>query len=245
MKRNLILIGTLLLLCSCNKELITLKDCPREIEGIKVELSQSDEFAQKISISKDGRFLQELVGEDDNAFYTGSPEVFDKSIIFFVDANYDGDTDIFIGSGNDRTSNTILLWNSSLNKFERYGQLSSPYFQNPIFSPTENAIYESGSNSAFDGVYIKSVWDNGELKETERIVEIYDIKEIDNYNTYSELKVSKKYTLVDMNKNKLTETDGVEELPKNWNAVISKLKTIWGVSDVTYSDDTSDNSEDE
>ena len=197
---------------------------------------------QTIRISKDGKFLHELVGE----FYEGSP-VFDKSILFFVDANYDGETDIFIGSGEDRTSNTILLWNSKNNLFERYGNSNSHSFQNAIFSPSEKAIYESGSNSAFDGWYTKSVWEHGILEETEHIVEISDIKELDEYNKYSDFKVSKKYTLLDKNKNILIEADSFKDLPNNWETVISKLKSIWGVSDEDYSteSETTNNSQDE
>ena len=243
MKRKIILTTALaLLLCSCNNELIALKDCPHEMDGLIVELSQSEDYVQTIRISKDGKFLHELVGE----FYEGSP-VFDKSILFFVDANYDGETDIFIGSGEDRTSNTILLWNSKNNLFERYGNSNSHSFQNAIFSPSEKAIYESGSNSAFDGWYTKSVWEHGILEEAEQIVEISDIKELDEYNKYSDFKVSKKYTLLDKNKNILIEADSFKDLPNNWETVISKLKSIWGVSDEDYSteSETTNNSQDE
>ena len=131
--------------------------------------------------------------------------------------------------------------------YERYGNSNSHSFQNVIFSPSEKAIYESGSNSAFDGWYTKSVWEHGILEETEHIVEISDIKELDEYNKYSDFKVSKKYTLFDKNKNFLTEADGFKDLPNNWETVISKLKSIWGVSDEDYSTESeaTNNSQDE
>lgn len=222
-------------ICSCNNggELIALSDCPQEMEGIEVELSKTDDV-QTIKITKDGKFLQKLEGD----FYAGSA-VFDKSIVYYVDANYDGKIDLFIGSGRDRTNNTLLLWNSDKNKFERYSELGWPVFMNPLFSPSENAIYESGSCSAFDAKYTKRVWDNGELKETEYLIEIYDVDVFDfeEHNRDSEHKVSKKYTLLDSNNTILDEVDSVDKLPNNWIAVVLKPNSRWGAPNESESED--------
>lgn len=238
MKRKAILTTALaLLLCSCNNELIALKDCPHEMDGIKVELSQSAESVQKISISKDGKFLQELVGEIANDFYSGSTEVFDESIVFFVDANFDNETDIFIGTEEGRCNNSLLLWNTSSNSFERCGKYFDPFFCRPLFSYSDKRMYtmldEIGPRS---NVY-EYIYSEYSFKGTELIF-IESLHESITGGT--------KYYIEDKDGNTITETDNINDLPLNWRTILSEYASVYEkLEDDTYSDDTSDNSQNE
>ena len=198
---------------------LALHKCPQKIDGLSVELAMDDDYGQSVKITKDGKFLQELKGD----FYQGSPMVFDNSMVYYVDANFDEYTDIFIGTGDDRTDNTILLWNSDKNIFEKYGKIGEPSLMNPYFSPSENAIYECGQNGFYSFGYSKSVWKDGKLVTQEHLDEIINIDEGFDYKTYNEgldYKRSKKYALFDSNYKLIMETNEIDELPNKWAEVI-------------------------
>ncbi len=197
---------------------LALHKCPQKIDGLSVELAMDDDYGQSVKITKDGKFLQELKGD----FYQGSPMVFDNSMVYYVDANFDEYTDIFIGTGDDRTYNTILLWNSDKNIFEKYGKIGEPSLMNPYFSPSENAIYECGQNDFYSFGYSKSVWKDGKLVTQEHLDEIL-FREGFDYKTYNEgldYKRSKKYALFDSNYKLIMETNEIDELPNKWAEVI-------------------------
>jgi len=197
---------------------LALHKCPQKIDGLSVELAMDDDYGQSVKITKDGKFLQELKGD----FYQGSPMVFDNSMVYYVDANFDEYTDIFIGTGDDRTDNTILLWNSDKNLFEKYGKIGEPSLMNPYFSPSENAIYECGQNGFYSFGYSKSVWKDGKLVTQEHLDEIL-FREGFDYKTYNEgldYKRSKKYALFDSNYKLIMETNEIDELPNKWAEVI-------------------------
>jgi len=197
---------------------LALHKCPQKIDGLSVELAMDDDYGQSVKITKDGKFLQELKGD----FYQGSPMVFDNSMVYYVDANFDEYTDIFIGTGDDRTDNTILLWNSDKNIFEKYGKIGEPSLMNPYFSPSENAIYECGQNGFYSFGYSKSVWEDGKLVTQEHLDEIL-FREGFDYKTYNEgldYKRSKKYALFDSNYKLIMETNEIDELPNKWAEVI-------------------------
>ena len=197
---------------------LALHKCPQKIDGLSVELAMDDDYGQSVKITKDGKFLQELKGN----FYQGSPMVFDNSMVYYVDANFDEYTDIFIGTGDDRTDNTILLWNSDKNIFEKYGKIGEPSLMNPYFSPSENAIYECGQNGFYSFGYSKSVWKEGKLVTQEHLDEIL-FREGFDYKTYNEgldYKRSKKYALFDSNYKLIMETNEIDELPNKWAEVI-------------------------
>lgn len=226
-------------ICSCNNnvELIALSDCPQKMEGFSVELSKNKDDVQKITISKDGKMLQELI-EEEEPFFVGNISKFDNTMVFFVDANFDGETDLYIGTGEDRSSNTILLWNKSKGLFEVY-KATDDFFQNPLFSPSENAIYGHGSISAFEGGYSKSIWNEGKLEDEESLTEIYDVNEydFDAMNEFAEYKLSHKYTVLTPNNKLIAEADEIESLPEEWQKVLSKYEILANSHDEVQSED--------
>ena len=228
MKKRLLIIGIVLVgVLSCQVkqvEIIALNECPQKMDGLSVELSQDENFVQTVKITKDGKLLQELVGDGENPFYQGQSTEFNNSMVYYVDANFDGYTDIFIGNGYDRCYNSILLWNPDKNVYERYGKNGDPSLTNPYFSPSENAIYECGSAGVWDYVYSKSVWKDGKLINQEKLNEIIFDSDFsfDSYNEYNDIKRSKKYALFDSNEKLMLETDEIEDLPTDWAEVVRK-----------------------
>lgn len=219
MKRYFILIGALALtLCSCNKELITLKDCPHEMEGIKVELSQSDGSMQKISIYKDGQFFQELVGEIANDFYSGSTEVFDESIVFFVDANFDNETDIFIGTEEGGCNNSLFLWNPSSNSFERCGKYYDPLLCRPLFSLSNKKMYTMIDEANARGYVYGYRYDEYSFKGTELIL-LESLLESISGGT--------EYYIEDKDGETIKQTDNINDLPLNWRTILSEYASVY------------------
>jgi hypothetical protein len=219
MKKNILLLIVVIVgLVSCEKGIIALKDCPQKMDDLNVELSQNEDYVQTIKITKDGELLQELKGD---TYYQGTPE-FNDSMVYYIDANYDGYTDIYIGTGEGRTSNTILLWNSDKDIFEIYGEDDRPSFQNPYFSPSEKAIYTCGGNGLYDFGYSKYIWKDGKLIIEENLDEILFREgfDFDSYNEFNDYKRTKKYTLLDSNNKLITETDDYEELPNKWCDIV-------------------------
>lgn len=212
--------------------IIALKECPQKVDGLSVELSQNEEFVQTIKITKDGKLLQELKGNGEDAFYEGIPAVFKNSMVYYVDANYDGYLDIYIGTGDDRTCNTLLLWNPDKDIFERYGKLGEPSLTVPYFSPSEKAIYESGSGGFFDYGYSKLIWKDGTLVNQENLYEILFREgfDFDSYNEANDAKRSTKYALLDSNDKPIVETNEINELPNKWAEMVTKFKASWGES---------------
>lgn len=219
-------------ICSCNNssELIALSDCPQKMDGFSVELSQNEDYVQTIKITKDGKMLQELKGEGDDIFFQGSSMAFKNSMVYYVDANYDGDIDIYIGTGEDRSYNTLLLWNSDKKQFERYGKIGEPSLMAPYFSPSEKAIYECGSGGVFDFGYSKLIWEKGMLVKKESLNEILFREgfDFDSYNEFNDYKRSKKYAILDSNSKPVLETNSIDELPNRWAEIVTKERASWG-----------------
>jgi len=212
-------------LVSCEKGIIALGDCPQKMDDLNVELSQNEDYEQTIRITKDGELLQELKGD---TYYQGSPMVFEDSMVYYIDANFDGYTDIYIGTGEDRTSNSILLWNSDKNIFEKYGKDDELSFMNPYFSPSEKAIYTCGGNGFYDFGYSKYIWKDGKLIKEEILDEILFREgfDFDSYNEFTDYKRTKKYTLFDSNYKPITETDNYDELPNKWKEIVMRESAL-------------------
>lgn len=189
-----------------NNEFLFLSDCPEETNGLSATFEESEDVL-KISIYKDGKLLQIIENEP---IYTQS--------ICFVDANFDGDLDIYLGSGMDRDVNTLYLWNSNNNKF---GEVNSgPYLSSPIFSPLEKAIYTNGTDGENEIWNRKSMWVNGDLVETEKMIEIRDL---DKYNKNADEKLNHKYTIFNSYNGIIAEADNITDLPISWKNLFEAI----------------------
>lgn len=192
----------------------TLSQCATTDSDISVKLSKDAEGQQKAVIYMNGKQTQVFGGEE--PLFTDWYDQAAETFIHFVDANFDGHIDIFLGLGASRTYSTLLLWNPAKNKFERYGELGEPSLQNPVFSPHEKAIYESGSNSAWEYSFSKLEWKGSKLVETDNLYYYA--------NPAEQAKMSGKKTSMfekhDKNDNVVRAYKNRKQLPKNWQQIV-------------------------
>ncbi|MBR3067197.1 MAG: hypothetical protein IKG77_05570, partial [Prevotella sp.] len=94
--------------------LISLSQCPSIYDKMEVAVSEDN---TSVSITYDGQQLQAITDADDGLLATG-----DGAAIHFMDANFDGFVDIFIGPGESRTYSTLLLWDVAAKQFKRVGK---------------------------------------------------------------------------------------------------------------------------
>lgn len=200
-----------------NMTLVSLRDCPTETENISVFLSSDEEGKQNVEIYKIGYPLQEIKSENGST-------LFDRNVVFFIDANFDDELDIYIGTSSVMSFSSLLLWDNQEEKFVLYDNSFDHHLFNPLFSPSEKAVYEVGKETAFEGYLSKSIWDGGKLKTVEEITEILDMNDYDfeEMGQYSEYNLTHKYTLINSNNRIVAESNDISGLPLNWQIVYSK-----------------------
>ena len=115
-------------------DLMSLDQFPTVDEQLSVEVSP--DFMEAV-ISCDGEKLQTISDED--GLISMGEEV---APVHFLDANFDGHTDIFIEVGESRTYSTLLLWNTEEQQFHRVGTLGSPDLQGFKLCPAEKKVIE-------------------------------------------------------------------------------------------------------
>ena len=101
-------------------DLLPLNQFPTTDELLSVEVSSDFTSA---TISLDGEVIQTVTDEE------GLVSIDDEATVHFLDANFDGFTDIFIGAGESRTYSTLLLWDDNTKQFVRIGELGNPDLQ--------------------------------------------------------------------------------------------------------------------
>lgn len=192
---------------------------PNGSDGIRVELIiDSNDGDQTLRIYQNSEFLQEF----EKGWYASGGGQDKEEAIHLVDYNFDGCLDILYGPACDRTSSTLFIWDKKQDKFVMSGK--NGYYATPLFNFKEKAIYTTGSGGWNYGWWSKSKWVDGELKDVEHLTYVDDI---DDANRESKEKVNAHYTLKDSLNYILLEVNTVEELPQNWQIVISKYEKQW------------------
>lgn len=194
---------------------------PNGTDGIRVELIINNDGEQILNIYKDGELTQEF----EKAMYAGGGGQDSEEAIRLVDYNFDGNLDILYGPACDRTVNTLFIWDEEQEKFVICGKIGEACAQDPLFNYEEKVIYTTGTGGWNYGWWSKSKWINGELKDVEHLTYVDDIASA-NQGAYDE-KVNAHYTLKDASNNTIVEVNSVEELPNNWQVVISRFEKIW------------------
>ena len=189
--------------------LIGLQQCPTENDRLRVEISENLDVAK---IFLDGELLQTITDSEDQLVAADG-----EAPIHFMDANFDGLTDIFIGPGESRTYSTLLLWDSASKQFQRVGKLGMPSLQNILLCPEIKSVFEGGSNSWCASSATRSVWENGNLKMLEELTMVTDPEQ------YGEYDVSDKYTLRSSDGTIQKSTGDVSQLPDKWEDVLESI----------------------
>ena len=188
--------------------LIRLSQCPSTYDKMEVALSEDN---TAVTITYDGGQPQTITDEEDGLVATG-----DGPSLHFMDANFDGFVDIFIGPGESRTYSTLLLWDVAAKQFKRVGKLGDPSFQNIMLYPSKKYLFEGGSSSWCSDFFTRSIWEDGDLKKIEELVIVSDAEQ------YGEYEVKNKYTLRDSQQEDILSTDDISSLPSPWKSVLDR-----------------------
>ena len=187
--------------------LITLGQFPMTNKHLEVKLSEDHE---KADIYYDGKLIQ-TVEDNEGSLVAAGGDI----PVRFLDANFDGKTDIFIGPGESRTYSTLLIWDSAREEFVRIGKLGEPSLQGFILEPGTKSVYEGGSGSYCLFVMTRSVWDGGTLKVKEKLLCVSDPTQ------FKANEVSGKYSLRDDNDKEIQATEILTELPRSWTHIVN------------------------
>lgn len=199
---------------------ILLKDCPTEYGEYSAKAVIKDYLLTEVRVYSNGKVLQTILpkGEDDMLAAPVYAENADQ-LVHFPDANNDGYRDLFVGPGGSRSMNSLFLWNPTSSRFELCP--SAADMQNPLFCPRENAVYDGGSNSAWEYYISKSVW-NGNVLNPKENLEITD--NLADYNKHAdpEYKKTHKYVLTKED-GKVLKTNRVKDLSVCWQRAVRML----------------------
>ena len=163
----------------------------------------SEDFTTAI-ICYDGKEIQTITDE----FGLAS----DEAPVHFLDANFDGMTDIYIGLGYSRTLNSLLVWDEFEQQFQT---VQGSSLQNPMLYPKTKSFFDGGSSSYCETDITRNEWKGGMIMMKENLTIILDPEQ------YGELGVEHIYTIKDDNDKVLYSTDEPKELPETWQAVIN------------------------
>jgi hypothetical protein len=188
--------------------LIRLSQCPTTYDKMEVAVSEDN---TTVTITYDGEQLQTLSDAEDGFTATG-----EDNVIHFMDANFDGYVDIFIGPGESRTYSALLIWDATAKQFKRVGSLGDPSFQNVMLYPSDQFVFEGGSSSWCSDYFTRSIWEGDKLKTMEELVIVNDPEQ------YGEYEVENKYTLRDNQEKATLSTDDISQLPATWKSVVEK-----------------------
>lgn len=187
-------------------DLISLNQFPTIDKRLYVEVSP--DFTEA-SIYRDGKLFQTVVDEENGLVSVG-----DAAPVHYLDANFDGYTDIFIGAGESRTYSTLLLWDDNTKQFVRIGELGNPDLQGFMLCPAEKKVIEGGSGSYCSFYITRSHFVGFELVQDEQLTIITDKSEYIAYGVHD------KYTLQDANEKRLCSTENIDGLPSLWQTIV-------------------------
>lgn len=163
----------------------------------------SDDFTTA-TIFYDGKEIQTIEDEDEL--------ISDEVTVRFLDANFDGQTDIYLGVGLSRTLNALFVWD----EFEQQFQVvNGSSLQNPMLHPATKSFIDGGSSSYCETDITLNKWNKSMIMAHENLAIILDPEQ------YGELDVEHRYTLKDDNDKVLYSTDEVKELPEMWQTIVT------------------------
>lgn len=177
--------------------LIYLEDCPMSNPRLAVTVSEDFTTAK---IMYDGKEIQTVKDEEYELASDAAP-------IHFLDANFDGFTDIFIGTGQSRTANTLLVWNDKTQKFE---SVDGSALQGVMLEPATKSFVMGGSNSASEFYVTRSLWNGNKLDIREQLSIVTNPEEYANNN------VDHMYTVKSSDDNVLCSSETIDGLPEIW-----------------------------
>lgn len=188
--------------------LIALSNCPTNHAHLTVSISED---ATQATIVCDGEPLQ-TIKDDDNPLAAPGGQV----PVHFMDANFDGFIDIFIGPGESRTYSTLLIWDAASKQFIRTGSLGEPPLQGFMLHPATRSLFDGGSSSAWEFDITRRQWNGQKLEAREHLTRISDPSQYDANN------VSARFTIRDEQQQTTASAENAGDLPSMWPQVVQK-----------------------
>lgn len=190
---------------------IVLDQCPTQYPSIRIAL-EGEGSILKAKVYKNDMLLQILEGEEEyDALATDIIDINDPKNVHFMDINFDGYVDIFIGTSMSRTKSSVFLWNPTSGSFQQVAK--DEMLQNIILEPSSKSFYEGGSSSWCLTGFSRYKWAYYFIEELETLEIVSDASQYEDYN------VTHEYTVKTEEGEIVSETDNISELPEKWRAV--------------------------
>ena len=188
----------------------SLLDCPRSIPKVNVAVDKNefDDYTVKVYIASNlvDTFRCQSTSDD----------------VRFVDANFDGYYDIFIGPATSRNYSNLYLWDTKKQWF--YHAVSPDNLNGHfILNPARKQWVSAGSSSYCSMYYTIFSWDDDKEMDIESLIEISDPTARGEYG------VSRRYTVIkggDFEKitpNRKMHTNKRSSLPRRWQIILKEF----------------------
>ena len=192
------------------KGYFSLQDSPRSIPNVEVTTELEDDGRYLVNISINGVKMDKIYS---NAS-TGD--------VRFVDGNFDGYYDIFIGPATSRNYSNLYLWDTKKQWF--YHAVSPDNLNGHfILNPARKQWVSAGSSSYCSMYYTIFSWDGDKEVDIESLIEISDPTARGEYG------VSRRYTVIkggDFEKitpNRKMHTNKKSSLPRRWQIILKEF----------------------
>lgn len=182
-------------------------------------------FKAKSTENKDGSFTTKIY-KGNKLLQTFKHEA-TSGEVRFIDMNFDGYVDLFVGPASSRTYNTIYLYNKKTGKFVPTQEEAS---LNGFFLVNEKKKHfvSMGSNGANSTFYQLYTWKGNKLEVSQSLMEFSD-DEYDEPNGFTT-----KYTLIKGNDFYsrasigclIMATNKLSKLPKEWQKIIQSFDNM-------------------
>ena len=158
--------------------MFSIDDCPTQYEGLEIVKHKGEYNLSSIDVILDGKQLCSFAFRDDNELDNNDYVTGDQ--VHFLDANFDGYVDIFLGPGRDREYSALFLWDSEQSTFVRVHQDGDLQFNgNYQFHPSSQKVYFSGSGCAVCHHAVRLSWQGNELRSEEALTSVMSKSYID------------------------------------------------------------------
>lgn len=143
--------------------MFSIDDCPTQYDGLEIVKHEGEYGLSSIDIMRGGQLLRTFRFTDDDCVT--------RDDIHFLDANFDGYVDFFVGPAADRNYSALFLWDPEQSNFVRGYEDGSPILNGDyMFHPASQKVYFTGSGSFSSNHAVRLSWQNYNLQSEETLM---------------------------------------------------------------------------
>ena len=188
----------------------SLLDCPQSLPNVEVITEQNDNGSYAVKVLIKGKQVDTFTCESTS------------DDVRFVDANFDGYYDLFIGPATTRNYSHLYMWDT---KKQWFYQAVSPDNLNGhfILNPAKKQWVSAGSSSYCSMYYTIFRWDDDKEVDIESLIDISDP------TAHKEYGVQRRYTVIRggdfeiIAPNRKQHTNRKSALPKKWRTILNEF----------------------